>query len=1161
MSPKKKLVSNKMGGQQPPVGQETNDARRVIKELKMQNKVLMRTRGETQAILREYEDLYDFAPLSYFSLSREGTIRNANLTGAGLLEFERTGLIGQNFRRFISTGSYANFDSFLEKIFSTHNKESCEVNLEREGVEPVSVRIEAAFSAALYAEGVCHFVVSDISEHRRAGNISQARIRITEFAEDHPLGDLLQKALDELCALTNSPIGFFHFVEPDQKTLSLQAWSTHTLLEMCTAEGKGRHYDIDQAGVWVDCVRERRPIIHNDYAALPASSKKGMPEGHAPVIREMIFPIIRNQKIVAVIGVGNKLGNYTEDDLAYALRLADLIWDITERKRAEEALRESEARYRSILEDQTELICRYLPDGRLSYVNEAYARYYGQTAQTLINTNFLPHIPEPDISMVVDRIAKITPQEPVVVYEHRVINSNDEIRWQNWTHRGIYDSTGNLVEHQAVGRDITERKNAEEALREGEERFRYVLENVQDAVWSANLTGQFIFLSPVMERIYELPLEKMLANPDFWIEVGHPDDQAALRASSDILFREKRVALEYRIIRPNGSVRWISDRKFLLQEDSDQPAQMVGVVSDITVRKQMENALATERRRLADILKGTNAGTWEWNIQTGKTIFNERWAEIVGYTLEELAPVSIETWMKLAHPDDLKRSGELMEMHFKGELDYYEFETRMRHKNGDWVWVIDRGKVTTWTEDGKPLQMSGTHQDITPHKQAEEQIQLLAKFPAEDPNPVLRVAQNGALLYINEAGLKLLPEWNLVIGRAVPNTLCDAVFRSMQDGLTQTFDLEHKDHLYAFYVAPIISSGYANIYGHDITESTQVRALRDAETRYHVLFDQSPYGILLVDPETGCTLESNELASRQLGYTPQEFITLKISDYEALEDPDQVALHMQKIIDEDSDDFETLHRTRTGELRNVHVWVKKLVLNGRLFFYTTYQDITERKRMEDANEDFRREIVLLEERQRIASDLHDAVSQTLFSARLTTETLLRQEDRLSELFTRSLMDLNRLVRSASAEIRLIFGELRKNALLTVSLNTLLTNLIDSGMARTNAGFVLQNYADQFDLPVQVKLAFYRIAQEAISNAIKHGKPATISCILREKDTKILEMVIQDDGIGFFVDKVSDDHFGLQIMRERADLAGVNLTLSSQPGRGTTVTVCWQEVGS
>jgi signal transduction histidine kinase len=213
--------------------------------------------------------------------------------------------------------------------------------------------------------------------------------------------------------------------------------------------------------------------------------------------------------------------------------------------------------------------------------------------------------------------------------------------------------------------------------------------------------------------------------------------------------------------------------------------------------------------------------------------------------------------------------------------------------------------------------------------------------------------------------------------------------------------------------------------------------------------------------------------------------------------------------------------------------------------------------MEEANEAYSREITLLEERQRIASDLHDAVSQTLFSARLTAEMLLRQPDHQADAFTRSLMDLHRLVRSAAGELRLVLVELRNNALLNVNLNTLLGNLIDSGMARTSANLIFQCHVDDLVLPAQIKLAFYRIAQEAISNAIKHGKPQNIHCILRQNE-QTLEMIIKDDGTGFSVDKVSDDHFGMQIMRERADQAEVGLTITTQPGNGTSVTVWWQE---
>jgi PAS domain S-box-containing protein len=139
-------------------------------------------------------------------------------------------------------------------------------------------------------------------------------------------------------------------------------------------------------------------------------------------------------------------------------------------------------------------------------------------------------------------------------------------------------------------------------------------------------------------------------------------------------------------------------------------------------RKKSEEALKEERTRLSRIIKGTYVGTWEWNIQTGETIFNERWAEIIGYTLKEIAPVSIETWSKYVHPDDLKASNVMMERHFKRELDSYDFECRMKHKDGRWIWVLERGCVSSWTDDGRPLLMFGTHQDITERKLAEESL-------------------------------------------------------------------------------------------------------------------------------------------------------------------------------------------------------------------------------------------------------------------------------------------------------------------------------------------------------------------------------------------------------------------------------------------------------
>ncbi|MCW9032945.1 MAG: transporter substrate-binding domain-containing protein [Rhodospirillales bacterium] len=137
---------------------------------------------------------------------------------------------------------------------------------------------------------------------------------------------------------------------------------------------------------------------------------------------------------------------------------------------------------------------------------------------------------------------------------------------------------------------------------------------------------------------------------------------------------------------------------------------------EINHRQRVEADLKNKSQRLDEIIWGTDIGTWEWNIQTGETVINERWAEIAGYTLKELAPISIETWKKLAHPEDLELSNEIVKKNFSRELDHYKAELRVRHKNGHWIWALVRGKVVEWTTGGQPLRMSGTHQDITERK-------------------------------------------------------------------------------------------------------------------------------------------------------------------------------------------------------------------------------------------------------------------------------------------------------------------------------------------------------------------------------------------------------------------------------------------------------------
>ncbi|HQL06049.1 MAG TPA: PAS domain S-box protein, partial [Treponemataceae bacterium] len=123
--------------------------------------------------------------------------------------------------------------------------------------------------------------------------------------------------------------------------------------------------------------------------------------------------------------------------------------------------------------------------------------------------------------------------------------------------------------------------------------------------------------------------------------------------------------------------------------------------------------------KLQSILEYSRIGTWEWNVQTGEVYFDDIWLEIIGYKAEELAPITIHTWEELAHPEDLVKSTQLLEDYFSGKSSSYDLECRMKHKEGHWVWCLDRGRIVSRTDDGKPLLMIGCHEDITERKNTE----------------------------------------------------------------------------------------------------------------------------------------------------------------------------------------------------------------------------------------------------------------------------------------------------------------------------------------------------------------------------------------------------------------------------------------------------------
>ncbi|GAB6071367.1 hypothetical protein JCM30760_24640 [Thiomicrorhabdus hydrogeniphila] len=174
--------------------------------------------------------------------------------------------------------------------------------------------------------------------------------------------------------------------------------------------------------------------------------------------------------------------------------------------------------------------------------------------------------------------------------------------------------------------------------------------------------------------------------------------------------------------------------------------------------QKMTEKLSSQTVRLNNLIKGTNVGTWEWNIQTGETSFNDRWAEMLGYTCKELAPMTVDTWKSLIHPDDINRVMNELDKHFNQEVEFLDIEFRLRHKDGHWVWVLDKGKVSSWNNEQKPLLISGTHLDISEQKNIEEMLRM--ERDLFSAGPVLTIEwspeNNWPVKYVSKNALEIL---------------------------------------------------------------------------------------------------------------------------------------------------------------------------------------------------------------------------------------------------------------------------------------------------------------------------------------------------------------------------------------------------------------------
>jgi PAS domain S-box-containing protein len=284
------------------------------------------------------------------------------------------------------------------------------------------------------------------------------------------------------------------------------------------------------------------------------------------------------------------------------------------------------------------------------------------------------------------------------------------------------DAQGKLLRITGTSRDITIERENEERLRTLTDRWQLALRASRYGVWDRDPSSGRLIWDDRLYEIYGVQRKTFGSSHADWLELLHPDDRlAADQSEQDALRQGDEFSNEFRIIHPDGLIRHIETHGYIRRDDQGRPVRVVGMDRDITAEKQTLEALRMAEERWQLAVEGTNDGVWDWNVSTGVTYHDQRWSQMLGYDIGEI-PDTIESWNNLVHPDDLPACLAATDDHFARRTALYHHEYRMRTRQGDWKWILDRGKVVNRDAKGKPLRMVGMHTDVTARKNLEQRL-------------------------------------------------------------------------------------------------------------------------------------------------------------------------------------------------------------------------------------------------------------------------------------------------------------------------------------------------------------------------------------------------------------------------------------------------------
>ncbi len=875
-------------------------------------------------------------------------------------------------------------------------------------------------------------------------------------------------------------------------------------------------------------------------------------------------------------------------------RIVGVFRDITEHKRAEEALRESEERYRNVVELSPEAIF-VNHDGRIAFANSACVTLLGaHTAGQLVGKSPF-EIVRPDDHEEVRGLIKglLERGGSMSLTERKWVRLDGTLVDVEVTASALPFEGGTAI--QVLARNITERKRAEEALRTSEERFRASFKKAAVGMGLVDPSGRFVETNQALSDITGYSEEELKTLT--FADITHPDDRAENRAVYQKMIEGKRegFVIEKRYRRKDGTTVWVTVSVGAIFDRQGNVTHTIGLIEDITERKRAEEALRASEERLRQTIRVSDIGIFDHDHRADTIYWSPMQRNIFGWGPDE--PVTLPGFLACVYEEDLERIQEAVRRaHDPAGDGLYDVEHRIVRRDSAVRWISTRSQTFFEGEGGarRPVRTVGANIDITERKRVEEvgreSESFISSMLEHLPNMVfVKDAKDLRFVRINKAGEELLgyPR-EVLLGKNdydfFPKEQADS-FTTKDRNVLQSGRLANipeepirtkNEGLRILHTKkiPIADETGAPRYllgiSEDITERKRAEeALRESQRLLEKTFTSLNDAILIVDADTRIITACNAAVHPVLGYTEEEMIG---RNTEFLHPTKERYLQFGELFRSQLDAsgiFKAEYQLRRKDGRIIdseHVVTEIRDDSGRrVSLVSVVRDITERKRAEEALREHAERLQLLSgqlveaqeaEGRRIGRELHDDLGQILTSLKIYLQTLPGRSG--SSSFSKKKADSLALIDQAVERIRNLSADLHPTVLDDLGLAAALRWLLDR-QAR-QAGFKIRFISRGMEerLPPEIEATCFRIAQEALTNVVRHAHARNVRIELSRQQDE-LHLLVADDGIGFDPESVRAESIrgkslGLIGMEERALLVKGRLDIRSARDKGTELHV-------